>query len=62
MEERLKKSKEETEKIYRENVKLMWKYAPLGFKIIIVLGSINLAYTLYLIGSNFGLYLNKIFG
>ena len=38
MEEKLKKAREEVTRIENENIKLMWKYAPWIFKLIIILG------------------------
>ena len=58
MEERFKRAKEEKNKIENENTKLMWKYASLFWKIIIVLGCISLFYACWIIGSN----LNRILG
>jgi len=38
MEEKLKKAREEVTRIENENIRLMWKHAPLIFKLIIIFG------------------------
>lgn len=45
-------------KIDTENTKLMWKYANLFWKIIIIWGFVSLMYALFIFGTN----LSKIFG
>ncbi|MFZ1970749.1 MAG: hypothetical protein WAU65_01035 [Candidatus Nanoarchaeia archaeon] len=54
MEEKLKKARIETNRIEKENIKLMWKYAPWYFKVIIIFGSLATIGLLYKLGSLIG--------
>ena len=57
MEEKLKKAREEVTRIENENIKLMWKHAPLIFKLIIIFGCLIIMIFLLKLGSYLGKFL-----